>query len=56
MVMEGGLDTAGPEPSLPEDRLLAMHLLAFAGFLRCGVAEVGMCEFNVERLVLHIIQ
>ena len=29
------VDTAGPEPSLSEVRLLAVCLLAFAGFLRC---------------------
>ena len=29
------MDTAGPEPSLSEVRLLAVCLLALAGFLRC---------------------
>ena len=34
-MLKAMVDAAGPEPSLSEVRLLAVCLLAFAGFLRC---------------------
>ena len=51
------VDAAGPEPSLSEVRLLAVCLLAFAGFLRCEELLKLVCadvEFNAEGLVLSI--
>ena len=50
-------DTAGPEPSLSEVRLLAVCLLAFARFLRCEELLKLVCadvQFNQEGLVLSI--
>ena len=51
------VDAAGPEPSLSEVRLLAICLLAFAGFLRCEELLKLVCadvEFDAEGLVLSI--
>ena len=51
------VNTAGPSPSLSEVRLLAVCLMAFAGFLRCEELlklECADVEFNAEGLVLTI--
>ena len=42
------VEAAGPEPSLSEVRLLAVCLLAFAGFLRCEeLLKLRMCRCGV---------
>lgn len=56
-MLKAMVEAAGPEPSLLEVRLLALCLLAFAGFLRCEELvklECADVEFNIEGLVLHI--
>ena len=56
-MLKSMVDAAGPEPSLSEVRLLAVCLLAFAGFLRCDELlklECADVVFNVEGLVLCI--
>ena len=57
-MLKSMVDSAGPEPSLSEVRLLAVCLLAFAGFLRCEEVlklECADVEFNTEGLVLKIV-
>lgn len=56
-MLKAMVDAAGPEPSLSEVRLLAVCLLAFAGFLRCEKLLKLVCadvQFNQEGLVLSI--
>ena len=56
-MLKSMVEAAGPEPSLSEVRLLAVCLLASAGFLRCDELlklECADVEFNVEGLVLCI--
>ena len=57
-MLKSMVDSAGPEPSLSEVRLLVVCLLAFAGFLRCEEVlklECADVEFNTEGLVLKIV-
>ena len=57
-MLKSMVDSAGPEPSLSEIRLLVVCLLAFAGFLRCEEVlklECADVEFNTEGLVLKIV-
>ena len=56
-MLKAMVEAAGPEPSLSEVRLLAVCLLAFAGFLRCEELlklECADVEFNVDGLVLSV--
>ena len=56
-MLRSSVDAAGPSPSLSEVRLLAVCLMAFAGFLRCEELlklECADVEFNVEGLMLTI--
>ena len=51
------VEAAGPSPSLTEVRLLAICLVAFAGFLRCEELLKLRCAdvtFNTEGMVIHI--
>ncbi|KAL5497424.1 hypothetical protein EMCRGX_G013893 [Ephydatia muelleri] len=51
------VEAAGPSPSLTEIRLLAICLVAFAGFLRCEELLKLRCAdvtFNTEGMVIHI--
>ena len=51
------VDAAGPSPSLTEVRLLAICLVAFAGFLRCEELLKLRCAdvaFNPEGMVIQI--
>ena len=57
-MLKSMVDSAGPDPSLSEVRLLAVCLLAFAGFLRCEEVlklECADVKFNTEGLVLKIV-
>ena len=52
------VEAAGPDPSLMDVRLLAMCLVAFAGFLRCDELIKLRCsdiEFNTESMVITIV-
>ena len=52
------VEAAGPDPSLTDVRLLAMCLVAFAGFLRCDELIKLRCsdiEFNTESMVITIV-
>ena len=51
------VEAAGPSPSLTEVRLLAICLVAFAGFLRCEELLKLRCAdvaFNTEGMVINI--
>ena len=51
------VEAAGPDPSLTEVRLLAVCLLAFAGFMRCEELVKLKCEyiaFNTESMTVKI--
>ncbi|KAL5496815.1 hypothetical protein EMCRGX_G013175 [Ephydatia muelleri] len=57
-MLKSMVDSARPDPSLSVVRLLAVCLLAFAGFLRCEEVlklECADVEFNTEGLVLKIV-
>ena len=52
------VEAAGPDPSLTDVRLLAMCLVAFAGFLRCDELIKLRCSdivFNTESMVITIV-
>ena len=52
------VEAAGPAPSLTEVRLLAVCLVAFAGFMRCDELIKLKCEditFNTESMVIRIV-
>ena len=51
------VEAAGPDPSLTDVRLLAMCLVAFAGFLRCDeLIKLRSSDivFNTESMVITI--
>ena len=51
------MEAAGPDPSLMEIRLMAVCLLAFAGFMRCDELVKLKCDditFNSESMVVRV--
>ena len=56
-MLKAMVEAAGPEPSLSEVRLLAVCLVAFAGFLRCNELIKFKCSditFNAEGMVINV--
>ena len=57
-MLKAMVEAAGPAPSLTEVRLLAVCLVAFAGFMRCDELVKLKCEditFNTESMVVRIV-
>ena len=57
-MLKAMVEAAGAAPSLTEVRLLAMCLVAFAGFMRCDELIRLECEditFNAESMVIRIV-
>ena len=57
-MLKAMVEAAGPAPSLTEVRLLAVCLVAFAGFMRCDELIKLKCEditFNTESMVIRIV-
>ena len=56
-MLKAMVEVAGPDPSLTEIRLLAVCLLAFAGFMRCDELVKLKCDditFNSESMVVRV--
>ena len=56
-MLKAMVEAAGPVPSLTEIRLLAVCLLAFAGFMRCDELVKLKCDditFNSESMVVRV--
>ena len=56
-MLKAMVEAAGPDPSLTEIRLLAVCLLAFAGFMRCDELVKLKCDditFNSESMVVRV--
>ena len=56
-MLQAMVEAAGPTPSLSEVRLLAVCLVAFAGFLRCDELIKLRCKdvsFNEQGMVINI--
>ena len=56
-MLKAMVEAAGPDPSLTEVRLLAVCLVAFAGFLRCNELIKLKCSditFNAEGMVINV--
>ena len=57
-MLKAMVEVAGAAPSLTEVRLLAVCLVAFAGFMRCDELIKLKCEditFNTESMVIRIV-
>ena len=56
-MLKAMVEAAGSDPSLTEIRLLAVCLLAFAGFMRCDELVKLKCDeitFNSESMVVRV--
>ncbi|KAL5473775.1 hypothetical protein EMCRGX_G028330 [Ephydatia muelleri] len=57
-ILKAMVEAAGSAPSLTEVRLLAVCLVAFAGFMRCDELIRLRCEditFNAEGMIINIV-
>ena len=57
-MLQAMVEAAGPTPSLSDVRLLAVCLVAFAGFLRCDELIKLKCKdvsFNEQGMVINIV-
>ena len=57
-MLQAMVEAAGPSPSLSDVRLLAVCLVAFAGFLRCDELIKLRCNdvsFNEQGMVITIV-